>query len=169
MAKCEGRSYDITLMPGKPIGEGFKVWIAAYHGYVFAFELYSRRASSERSKEKRPSIPESMWLEAFKVTHPDRTPPPRPSQGRLLAESQALIYRFAGDLPRGHSWVLYLDNLFINQPLLALLRKNLGVGAMGTTRSNALGIPFELLRARDQKYQWGSTVPTIVGEVLIAM
>jgi hypothetical protein len=74
------------------------------------------------------------------------------SGGHRLAEIQALYYRFANDLPREYSWILYLDNLFVNQPLLALLRKDLGVGAIDTTRKNARGIPKELLDKNKKKY-----------------
>jgi hypothetical protein len=72
-------------------------------------------------------------------------------------------------VPRGYSWILYLDNLFVNQPLLALLRKDLGVGAMGTTRKNARGIPKELLDKKEKKHLWGSSYPMVVGEVLVSL
>jgi hypothetical protein len=169
MAKAKGRSNDITVLPGKPIPEGFKVWICAYHGYVYAFELHSREASAERSSEPRPVIPQHMWLEAFRATNPTKQLPQTPKGGHRLAETQALCYRFAKDLPREYSWILYLDNLFINQPLLALLRKDLGMGAMGTTRKNARGIPHDLIRKKEERHQWGSSHPRIVGEVLITL
>jgi hypothetical protein len=92
-----------------------------------------------------------------------------PPGGHRLAETQALCYRFANDLPRGYSWILYLDNLFVNQPLLALLRKDLGVGAMGTTRKNAREIPKELLDKKEKKHLWGSSYPIVVGEVLVSL
>jgi hypothetical protein len=56
MAKCQGRSTDISILPGKPIDEGFKVWLCAYHGYVYAFELHSKKHSSERSLEPKPRL-----------------------------------------------------------------------------------------------------------------
>jgi Transposase IS4 len=169
MAKAKGRSNDISILPGKPIPEGFKVWICAYHGYVYAFELHSRESSAERSSEPRPVIPQSMYLQAFYATNPNKQPPKTPQGGHRLAETQALCYRFANDLPRGYSWILYLDNLFINQPLLALLRKNLGMGAIGTTRKNARGIPKELLDMKEKKHLWGSSYPMVVGEVLVTL
>jgi hypothetical protein len=86
-----------------------------------------------------------------------------------LAKTQALVYRFAKDLPQGLSWVVYLDNLFINQPLLALLRNDLGVAATGTTRKNARGIPWDLIEAQKEKREWGSTMPRIIGGVLIGL
>jgi hypothetical protein len=130
MAKAQGRSRDITILPGKPIPQSYKIWIAAFHGYVFAFELHSREASSERSKEARPVIPRDMWLESFRATYPDKEDPEEPKGGHRLAETQALIYRFAQQLPRELDFIVYLDNLFVNQPLLAMLRKDLGVAAM---------------------------------------
>jgi hypothetical protein len=147
------------------------VWLCAYHGYVYAFELHSKKHSSERSAEPKPHINESQWLEAFQASNRDgRAPPKTPPGGHRLAETQALVYRFAQGLPQGYSWLLLLDNLFVNQPLLALLRKDLGIGAMGTTRKNARGIPWQLLEKRDTvKHTWGSTTPMIVGEVLMAL
>jgi len=65
--------------------------------------------------------------------------------------------------------VLYLNNLFTNQPLLSLLRKELGVGAIGTTRKNTLGILSDILQGKDEKYEWGSTIPRTVGVVFIAL
>jgi hypothetical protein len=169
MAKCKGRTRDITVLPGKPIPEGYKVWICAYRGYVYAFELHSREASAERSNEARPVISNDLYMEAFNATTPNERPLKIPRGGHRLAETQALVYRFAKDLPKEYSWVLYLDNLFVNQVLLALLRKDLGVGAMGTTRKNARGIPWQLLDRKEEKHQWGSTFPMIVGDVLVAL
>jgi len=34
-----------------------------------------------------------------------------------------------------------------------MLRKDLGVGDMDTTRKNALGIPHELLKAKEEKHR----------------
>jgi hypothetical protein len=169
MAKFRGRSHDTTILPRKPIPEGFKVWLCAYQGYVYAFELHSGVASAERSKESRPIIPDQIFEEAFKSTNPTRSLPDKPRGGYQLAETQALVYRFAKGLPQGYSWVVYLDNLFVNQPLFALLRKDLGVAATGTTRKNARGIPKDLIDAQKEKHQWGSTIPRVVGNVLIGL
>jgi hypothetical protein len=72
MAKAKGRFNDISILPGKPIPEGFKVWICAYHGYVYAFELYSRESSAERFSELRSVIPRPLFLEAFNATNPNK-------------------------------------------------------------------------------------------------
>jgi hypothetical protein len=114
MAKFRGRSHDIIIFPRKPIPEGFKVWLCAYQGYVYAFKLHSGVASAERSKESRPIIPDQIFEEAFKSTNLTRLLPDKPRGGYQLAETQALVYRFAKGLPQGYSWVVYLDNLFVN-------------------------------------------------------
>jgi hypothetical protein len=62
MAKVKGRSHDITILLNKPIPEDFKVWICAYYGYVYAFELHSRESSAERSGDPRPVIPLPLYL-----------------------------------------------------------------------------------------------------------
>jgi hypothetical protein len=92
-------------------------------------------------------------MEAFNVSTPDKRSSKVPRRGHWLAETQALVYRFAKDLPRDYSWILYLDNLFVNQILLTLLRKDLRVGVMETTRKNARGIPQELLKKKEEKHQ----------------
>jgi hypothetical protein len=60
IAKFKGCSRDITVLPGKPIPESFKVWLCAYQGYVYSFELHSREHSAERSSEPRPVIPQFL-------------------------------------------------------------------------------------------------------------
>jgi hypothetical protein len=111
-----------------------------------------------------------MWLEAFYVTNPNKQPTKsQAAGGHRLAEIQALCYRFAKDLPREYSWILYLDNLFINQPLLALLRKDHGVAAIGITRKNARRIPRTLLDKKEEKFLWESSHPMVVGEVLVTL
>jgi Transposase IS4 len=171
MANCQGRSTDIFILPGKPIDQGFKIWLCAYHGYVYAFELHSKKYSFERSLEPKPRLTQSQFLETFQASNKDGKARPKTFLGgHRLVKTQVLIYRFAQGLPGGYSWLLLLDNLFVNQSLLALLRKNLGIGAMDITRKNARGIPWQLLEKRDTvKHTWGSITPMIVGEVLMAL
>jgi hypothetical protein len=52
MAKCQGRSPDISILPGKPIDEGYKVWLCAYYGYVYAFELHSKNTFPSASQSQ---------------------------------------------------------------------------------------------------------------------
>jgi len=163
IAKFRGRSHDTTILPRKPIPEGFKVWLCAYQGYVYAFELHLGRASAERSAKSRPIIPDQLFEEAFKSTFLTKPILTKPRGGYRLAETQTLVYRFAKDLPQGLSWVVYLDNLFINQSLLALLRNDLGVAATGTTRKNAREIPWDLIKAQKEKREWGLTMPRVIG------
>jgi hypothetical protein len=107
MAKFQGRSHDTTILPRKPIPEGFKVWLCAYQGYVYAFELHSGKASAERLTESRPIIPDQLFEKAFRFTFLTKPMPTKPREGYRLAETQALVYRFAKDLPQGLSWVVY--------------------------------------------------------------
>jgi hypothetical protein len=101
MAKCQGRFTDISILSGKPIDEGLKIWLCAYHKYVYAFELYSKKHSSERSLEPKPRLTQSQFNEAFQASNKDgskalsKAPPGR----HRLAKTQALIYRFAQGLP----------------------------------------------------------------------
>jgi hypothetical protein len=65
MAKCQGRFTDIFILPGKPIDQGFKIWLCAYYGYVYAFELHSKKYSFERSLEPKSRLTQSQFLETF--------------------------------------------------------------------------------------------------------
>jgi hypothetical protein len=103
MAKCKGRTRDITILPGKPIPEGYKVWICAYRGYVYAFELHFREASAERSNEARPVISNDLYMKAFNAITPNERPPKIPREKHRLVETQALIYRFAKNLSKEYS------------------------------------------------------------------
>jgi hypothetical protein len=62
-----------------------------------------------------------------------------------------------------HDYVLYLDNLFTNVPLLKAL-KQLPVGATGTTRKNAIGIPMDLLELKQKNSElvWNSVLSRVV-------
>jgi hypothetical protein len=97
------------------------VWLYAYQDYIYTFELHSRKAFAERSEKPRLIIPDQLFKKAFKSTFPTKPIPIKPRGGYRLAETQALVYRFAKDLPQGSSWVMYLDNLFTLKPL-AILR-----------------------------------------------
>jgi hypothetical protein len=70
MAKSNARSIHTSYLPGKPIEDGYKVWLAGHFGYIFAFELYSSVESSERSKEPKPLISKEMWKEAYIANKP---------------------------------------------------------------------------------------------------
>jgi hypothetical protein len=88
MAKCQRRSPNISILLGKPIDEDYKVWLCAYHGYVYAFELHSKKHFSERSAKPKPHINESQWLETFQASNRDgRAFPKTLSGGHRLAET----------------------------------------------------------------------------------
>src|SRR5450755_2634679 len=149
MAKAQGKSRDITILLEKPIPQGHKIWIAAFYGYVFTFKLHSAEASSERLKEARPVISREIWLKSFRATNPKEKAPVEPKGNHRLAETQALIYRFAQQLPREFDFIVYLNNLFVNQPLFAILRKDFEMAVIGTTRKNAQGISADHIEKRD--------------------
>jgi hypothetical protein len=87
MAKAKGCFNDISILPGKPIPEGFKVWICVYHGYVYMFELHSREHSAERFSEPRPIISRELYLQAFHAINPNKQFLKPPAGGYRLAET----------------------------------------------------------------------------------
>jgi hypothetical protein len=91
MARAKGRSNDITILPKKPIPKGFKVWICAYHGYTWAFELYSREHSAERSSQPRPVIPMDLYLQAHRATNGNKSLPKTSSEGSGLLKHRPYV------------------------------------------------------------------------------
>jgi hypothetical protein len=79
------------------------MWLCAYQSYVYAFKLYLGRAFAERLEEPRPIISDQLFEEAFKSIFSTKSMPTKPREGYRLAETQALVYRFAKDLPQGSS------------------------------------------------------------------
>jgi Transposase IS4 len=65
MTKCQRRLLNISILSNKPIDEGYKMWLCAYHNYIYAFELHLKKYSFERSAKLKLYINESQWLETF--------------------------------------------------------------------------------------------------------
>ena len=66
-----------------------------------------------------------------------------------MADTQTLVMSLAKSLPNpAQDYTLYLDNLFINGPLVKALGE-LDIGVMGTTRVKALGLSLTI---RQLKY-----------------
>ena len=94
-------------MPNKPIGEGYKAFYLADHGYVFDFRMASR------SK-----------------------PTPGVESVDNLSNTSAMVFSLAMSLPYKHkAFTIYIDNYFSNVPLFLKLQK-FGIGACDTVKQN---------------------------------
>ena len=99
-------------MPNKPIKQGYKIFALVDNGYIWWFQLSSRRHGiAELDKYKDLIAIGSMVLQMAR---------------RLPKIDQSYF-------------VLYLDNYFTSIPLFSMLRAE-NIGAIGTTRP--LGIDF---------------------------
>lgn len=115
MCPFEGRSFDTLIIPGKPIDEGYKVWVEAQRGYFFAW-VFHRKGSIKDNKKRGPLGPWNI------------------KQPKELGDnnSSAVVAHLVTQLPEeGKGHVLYLDNLFTNVKLLTYLRRR-GIGVTGT-------------------------------------
>ena len=67
----------------------------------------------------------------------------------------------------GQKWVVFLDNLFLNEPVAYTLLY-IDIGVIGTTRKNAIGVPPELLALKDsnKSMTYGSTLFQIIDKAL---
>ena len=146
MLAFRGRSKDTTKLKNKPIGEGFKNWVLAEHGYVWKWEWHSVDKGSEGAREPLDS----------------RIP-------KELPETQRMIMRLALALPTDSlDFILYLDNLFTSLPLAKALKKA-SIGVTGTTRKNTRGTPQWLLtlKQKNKELVWNSALGEVIEGVLI--
>lgn len=143
MIRFFGRSKHTQKMLNKPIKKGFKMWASCDRGYLYTFLFHSR-----------------FWKTGELEKHP------------LLPETQSVVYQLAlalPTLPNGHTYTIYLDNLFTSTPLFREL-KVVGIGACGTTRATSSPDFPAVLHILKESYgtrlPWGTLVAIPVDGVL---
>jgi hypothetical protein len=106
IALFEGRSFDILVIPSKPIPEGYKIWVLAEIGYFLAWCWHRKRTkTSNKSRGK---------------LGPYQVPQPKELGANT---SSAVVAHLIQQVPKT-GYILYLDNLFTNVKLLTYLRKH---------------------------------------------
>jgi hypothetical protein len=127
-----GHTRHTIKAPHKPIKQGYKLWALGDYGYIFNWLWYSKAWGTEGLGSR--------------------------SGQNSMADTQTLVISLAKSLPNPavQDYILYLDNLFTNIPLANALGE-LGIGVMGTTRVNALGLPLSLVQLKHAKesLKWG--------------
>jgi hypothetical protein len=113
MSRFQGRSYDTLVLPGKPIEEGYKIWVLSQKGYFLAWCFHRKGSINTKSTRGK--------LGPYQVTQP-----------KELGDnnSSAVAAHLMAQLPTSGN-VVYLDNLFTNTRLLKYGRTK-GWGATGT-------------------------------------
>jgi hypothetical protein len=136
-------------------------------GYVYNWLYHSNDLGTEGVSKPKKGKKKAVTLPTEEASQPSpkrvRTAQKESPESKL-AETQALCVRLCKSLPyEKHDFVVYLDNLFTNQPLLKALREY-GIGAYGTVRKNAKGVPLRLLKLKERKseLQWDSTQNEVI-------
>ena len=133
MCPFEGRSFDTLVIPGKPIDEGYKVWVMAQKGYFLSW-IFHRKGTIKDKGKRGPLGP-------YKVSQP---------KALGTNNSLAVVAELAERLPtKGH--IFYFDNLFTNTKLLRFMRER-GYRCTGTciAKSGILA-KFAEIKAKDAK------------------
>ena len=134
MVLFEGRSRHTIKIKGKPIDTGYKLWCIGDHGYIWSWLFHSRVDGVETFTKNQ----QTRWPQLSV----DNTGNPS-LKSALLAPTFALVLRLASQLPKGHQFCIYLDNLFLNIPVAQCLLA-MDIYCMGTTRKKAAGVPVQL-------------------------
>jgi Transposase IS4 len=154
MVPFEGRSRDIIKIKGKPVDTGYKLWCIGDHGYIWTWLFHSRVDGVETfTKNQQTRWPQ---LSVDSAGNPSL-------KSALLAPTFALVLRLASQLPKGHRFCIYLDNLFLNIPVAQCLLA-MDIYCMGTTRKKAAGVPTRLQSYPDNNNEllWDSTIAEVV-------
>ena len=132
---------DTCKILNKPIKQGYKIFALADDGYIWYFQLSSRRHGIEELEKVNELTPTgSMVLQ----------------MARLLPKIEDTHF------------VIYMDNYFTSIPLFSMLRKE-NIGAAGTTRPSSMDFPALLTVLREKwstKLDWGTTVAVVIDGVL---
>jgi hypothetical protein len=154
MTAFKGRSSHTVKMPGKPISEGYKIWVLCCRGgYIIDWLYYSRSDGTQSCTNKQRE-----YLS------------PVPYRWRPLAETfevpVLLMERLVARIPH-QKWLLFLDNLFLTVELAHILLQ-MGIGVMGTTRKDRKSIPRDLrnIKQLNTALVYGTTLSVLSGWVL---
>lgn len=145
MVRFEGRAKEATTIPTKPTPTGFKVWILAQLGFLWAWNFHVPGQGNGPVDVLTP-----RELGGTKA-------------GKGGNKTQAVVVKLVKSLPR-KGFHIFLDNLFTSTKLLEYLR-SLGFGVTGTARTTS-GMIQELVdimkNDKNDTLPWGvkKSLPT---------
>jgi Transposase IS4 len=135
MLKFEGRTIQKITIPGKPISIGFKIFALEDSGYTLNWEC------------TRPGIVEGILREKKRISISISNS----SISTLLNPTQSVIIRLISCLSiyinNGHSFHLFLDNLFVCWKSTMAL-KECRIAVTGTVRKGASRYSSRLLQLK---------------------
>lgn len=143
-----GRSFEITVVKGKPTPLGFKIWVIAQKGFFICWEWHRKGAkygpvgvelpppesSTSGEGEEEGGSGRGTAKAAGKAPATEDEPIP-------LNSTQSVVVALINKLPIA-TYHVFMDNLFSSADLFRSLRQH-GHGATGTAR-NTCGIHKEL-------------------------
>jgi Transposase IS4 len=154
MLKFKGRTTQKITISGKPISTGFKIFALEDSGYTLNWEC------------TRPGIAEGILREKKRIS----ISIPNSSISTLLNPTQSVVIRLISCLSiyinNGHSFHLFLDNLFVCWKS-AMALKECGIAVTGTVRKGASGYPPRLLQLKkaNRGLIWGALQASIIGGI----
>jgi hypothetical protein len=127
MIQFTGRTFHKYYMRNKPISEGYKFFVLAERGYVYA--IY-------------PETP----------VHSLRAPLDVPNNPGNLTHTSEVVIHLLNKLPRHkHHFNVALDNYFMDPRLFRYLKKEFSMGAYGTLRTGVIRKKRWLRDARGER------------------
>ncbi|KAI8683287.1 Piggybac transposable element-derived protein 4 [Fusarium sp. Ph1] len=133
MIRYTGRSNDTTVVKGKPIPRGFKIWVIAQHGFFIHWFWHITGAQYGAVGVELPPAKRRCTRRTKGDTTDELIP---------LNSTQSVVVALANTLPKA-TYHVFVDNLFSSADLFRSLRMH-GHGATGTARANS-GINEELV------------------------
>jgi hypothetical protein len=136
MVPYKGRSNHTVKILGKPVSEGYKIWVLSCRGaYIVDWLFHSRTDGAQECLHRKAK----EYLQ------------PVPFNTVRLAETYQVPIRLMEKLVSRHShtkWLLFLDNLFLTIDVAHVLLV-MGIGVMGTTRKTSTNMPHLLQKVKD--------------------
>ncbi|UPL02957.1 hypothetical protein LCI18_013891 [Fusarium solani-melongenae] len=139
MIRFTGRSNETTVIKGKPIPRGFKIWVVAQHGF---FIHWFWHITGAQYGAVGVELPPAKRRRTCRTQGSQETQEGSSDEPIALNSTQSVIVALANTLPKA-TYHIFVDNLFSSSDLFRSLRMH-GHGATGTARANS-GINEELV------------------------
>ncbi|KAJ3454091.1 hypothetical protein MRS44_017985 [Fusarium solani] len=148
MIRYTGRSNETTLVKGKPVPLGFKIWVIAQQGFFIRWLWHIKEAKYGAVGVELPPPKSSTQGRGGRrggrgrgATKAAGKKPATEDKPIALNSTQSVVVALANMLPKA-IYHVFVDNLFSSSDLIRSLRKH-DHGATGTARPNC-GIHKEL-------------------------
>ncbi|KAJ3455231.1 hypothetical protein MRS44_013831 [Fusarium solani] len=151
MIRYTGRSNETTVVKGKPIPLGFKIWVIAQQGFFIHWLWHIKGEKYGAVGVELPKPASSSRGRGKRASQAPKKEPKEEDKPIALNSTQGVVVALANTLPKA-TYHVFVDNLFSSADLFRSLRTH-GHGATGTARPNC-GIHKEL--QRDKKADGGA-------------